>query len=51
MDDLQAWDFYFMSMAGWYFHPGNTKSMNAHVAECRAMADLMLKTRQEKWQQ
>ena len=49
MDDQQAWDMYFMSIAGWSFHPGNVSTMQEHLDDCRIMANEMLKIRTERW--
>lgn len=43
---MDVWDMFFMSVAGWQYHPGNKENLT--LEECAAVADEMMKLRDKQ---
>ncbi len=53
MDELSAWDLYFLQIAGWMFHPGYKRrrdDVDNTLLDCADIADRMIQIRGQRWQ-
>lgn len=46
-EERRAWDWYYMTLVGWQFHPGNRKEPQLDLTEAAYLATEMVEVRRE----